>query len=747
MRKRWKEVIEHMWRVHRYRAAVLLAAVAFGTFLQSSSEAAVYYVDQKHEAASDANAGTENAPWKTIGKAASEAVAGDLVWIKAGTYHEAIQFKHAGRYYASEIQFITLAAFGDDEVIVDGTREILRGEWTPIAGTRNVFSCSLGENPGQIFVDGKRLAEAKEIVNGKRIAFEVTDLAPNRWAWDEKKKRLVMNINDGNPSDKHKVEATVYGVYLDPPTGDQPGLRYGGRGTHGDYIRLHGLRFQRIREILSYGGFHCVEDCLIREAGGPCAVIVPGIVRRNTIIDSLHQAVYWPSNSVIEDNLIVGTSRDPNILVDDYVGVLKANGGSYSTVRNNVIIDTAKHPGFPQGPPAIWGDTAACYNAVYGNVCIGHDIGIYIEEWTNYNGVAYNTCLKNHLGIGVRGNQANQFLANYLLKNDFGFFVWNGNRWPGMLANNFTGNWFVDSARAHFSIEDRPDEFGQRMATLTGNVYGPQGEGPLILWEGKGAFTSLEKFRHETGEEPTGAARAPTDDELEAVQFRLPTPSHRGELFPMIGDARLLRFAPSGGDSGRPYFWRQGDASSWSFGGGVEGPWSPTGGVLFSSYPNLPRLWAEGGAQLLGIDPIRLPAARYGEEQRMGIKINGVKPEAMHAIADGWLTPSLPTVTGTTYRVTLKVRGEDLKPLTQNDGPAVMVLWTNDTGQENKRSYILGADLGEKQSSVPSSGTFPWTQTSGTVTAPEHATRVRFLLGLRRSTGLVAYDDIWIKLE
>src|SRR5256885_1856801 len=92
-------------------------------------QGAIYYVDQKQSKASDANAGTEAAPWKTISKSAEVATAGDFIWIKAGTYHETIQPKHTGRWFASEIEFITFAAFADDEVIVDGTREISRKDW------------------------------------------------------------------------------------------------------------------------------------------------------------------------------------------------------------------------------------------------------------------------------------------------------------------------------------------------------------------------------------------------------------------------------------------------------------------------------------------------------------------------------------------------------------------------------------------------------------------------------------------
>lgn len=48
--------------------------------------AAVYYVDQTHPSASDANAGTtESAPWQTLQRAMS-VVAGDTVYVKNGTY-------------------------------------------------------------------------------------------------------------------------------------------------------------------------------------------------------------------------------------------------------------------------------------------------------------------------------------------------------------------------------------------------------------------------------------------------------------------------------------------------------------------------------------------------------------------------------------------------------------------------------------------------------------------------------------
>src|SRR6185295_9192900 len=100
---------------------------------------------------------------------------------------------------------------------------------------------------------------------------------------------------------------------------------------------------------------------------------------------------------------------------------------------------------------------------------------------------------------------------------------------------------------------------------------------------------------------------------------------------------------------------------------------------------------------------------------RMGIKVSGVKPEAMHPVGDGWLTPSLPTMMGMTYTVSFKVRGENLKPLARNDGPVVIAIWTNDTAQKVVYSYILGrGEAGSQYGSIPSSGSFSWEQISGT---------------------------------
>jgi hypothetical protein len=78
------------------------------------TQARDYYVDQNHSAADDSNAGTMDHPWKTIKKANATLVAGDVVYIKRGTYTSYIAPAHSG---TSEKR-ITYRNYGTDVVTI-----------------------------------------------------------------------------------------------------------------------------------------------------------------------------------------------------------------------------------------------------------------------------------------------------------------------------------------------------------------------------------------------------------------------------------------------------------------------------------------------------------------------------------------------------------------------------------------------------------------------------------------------------
>ena len=79
--------------------------------------AGTYYVSPN---GSDSDSGTELKPWKTIQHAANTLKAGDLVYIKAGTYKEMV---HLNQHSGTIADYITFSAYPGDEgmAIVDGT--------------------------------------------------------------------------------------------------------------------------------------------------------------------------------------------------------------------------------------------------------------------------------------------------------------------------------------------------------------------------------------------------------------------------------------------------------------------------------------------------------------------------------------------------------------------------------------------------------------------------------------------------
>lgn len=94
----------------KIRSFIIIALIALFQPVQAS----IYYVDVAH-GGSDSNSGLIGSPWATIQQAASTALAGDTVYVQAGTYAEKVTFNHSGREDAL-ITFI-----GDGPVVVQGT--------------------------------------------------------------------------------------------------------------------------------------------------------------------------------------------------------------------------------------------------------------------------------------------------------------------------------------------------------------------------------------------------------------------------------------------------------------------------------------------------------------------------------------------------------------------------------------------------------------------------------------------------
>jgi polygalacturonase len=80
----------------------------------TAPQGTTYYVAPS---GSDSNPGTQARPWQTIGKAAETLVAGETVYIRAGTYAEQVEAQNSGRAGNP----VTYAAYPGDSVTIDGS--------------------------------------------------------------------------------------------------------------------------------------------------------------------------------------------------------------------------------------------------------------------------------------------------------------------------------------------------------------------------------------------------------------------------------------------------------------------------------------------------------------------------------------------------------------------------------------------------------------------------------------------------
>ncbi len=117
------------YRVPLATAVLLLSACAW------QLPAAEYFVDGQLPTASDDQAGTADAPWKTISRAAcaKELQPGDTVIIRAGVYREHVTVTVSG----SPDRPVTFAAAPGARVMLKGSEQV-RGTWTRLAGQRDI---------------------------------------------------------------------------------------------------------------------------------------------------------------------------------------------------------------------------------------------------------------------------------------------------------------------------------------------------------------------------------------------------------------------------------------------------------------------------------------------------------------------------------------------------------------------------------------------------------------------------------
>ena len=129
---------------------LLFAAAVIPIGEKASAAGTTYYVDAVNgdDAAGDGSSGS---PWKTIGKAAAVAQAGDTVKIRTGVYRETVTPANSG----TEGAWITFEAEEGADVTVSGA-DLVSGTWTAHSGSVYKINTvlNMGKWKNQVFVDG-----------------------------------------------------------------------------------------------------------------------------------------------------------------------------------------------------------------------------------------------------------------------------------------------------------------------------------------------------------------------------------------------------------------------------------------------------------------------------------------------------------------------------------------------------------------------------------------------------------------
>lgn len=260
-------------------AGISLLGVALVCGAGEAPPGRTWVVDQRHPQAGDAQAGTPEAPLKTIGRAAAAVQPGDRVLIRAGVYRETVTVRASG----TAERPIRFEAEPGAPVVITGA-DVLT-DWTREPGPEAVFSTPwphvfLGWSPEnthpggeanrvigraeQVFVQGYLLHQVLRREELSRGTFFV-DRAAGRL--------LVRTLQDADPGSL-RVEASVRPVLWD------------GKGEH---IHLRGIRFRYAANAAQSGaavfrGAAVVEDCVFERTNSIGASFLgPGIVVRRCV--------------------------------------------------------------------------------------------------------------------------------------------------------------------------------------------------------------------------------------------------------------------------------------------------------------------------------------------------------------------------------------------------------------------------------------------------------------------------------
>jgi hypothetical protein len=722
--------------------------------LAGTAAAKEYFVDAKHTAASDRNAGTEGQPLKTIQTAVDLAKPGDMIWVKAGTYEEPVKIRTAGTLN----QPITISAWKDERVCVGSVpRDLPPADKWQAVPNRKSWSVQLPEGTAHDLV---------VILDGKPIVTQLKDTPPDdkeeMWATYRKSDRTLMVLTDGkaNPAAAHKLQlARQFDAFILP--------------EQASFWNFKKLEVAWVTDgFVLCGAGYLVEDCYFhntyRGAFFPLGRLIT--IRRC----NFHKCGYCiaasgsgPAN-IVEDNLMVDCGQDEYEDILHHSIHLKGENLSPTTFKGAAFAQIFRYNIIADTKGGLWYDGGETGCRVIGNCFwdIRHGQGIYNEYCANDTMVLGNYFL--HSSVSSSWCTRLSIFENFF---DGGAVVWHCRLlWP--LRNSFMsmrGNALVDPPGGylqHYGFgwgkSPYPEGFSNCWADYNRSRIRP--EYPVLNDAGT-KYKTLAEVRARFGWELHGDCKPydPDHNDLtpesmggSTATFRLPWGPKTFLARPMLSDAAINGTFPAAAEmamtfSAPSFFWRVADGNYGDltlFNGNRhehENRWRPNSNAGYGQGENNGARWFIDAEKKSAekLDPKEIsPEMSNGNHW---LHMEGVSPQKMPAEGVGYWSPPLAAIEGAKITVSLRMMGQAIQP-TERGAPAVWLQFTDETGQNRQRAFLVGkGDDGTVVREKLTKGSYGWTEVKDTITAPKGAIRMALFLGVLPCKGVVCFDDIEIK--
>ena len=734
-----------------------ISAVTILVFVLGSTgwaQAREIYVDQKHAQASDKNDGSEAKPLKTIPAAVELAKPGDDIWVKAGTYEEPIKIEKSGTLRHP----ITISAWKDDRVCVGSVPRDLppADQWKAVPNSKSWSVQLPAEVPDDLIV----------ILDGKPIVTQLKDAPPDdkeeMWATYRKADRTLMVLTDGkvNPAVAHKLQlARQFDAFVLP---DDTCF----------------WNFKKLEVAWVNNGFvlcgdgYLVEDCYFhntyRGAFFPRGRMTT--IRRcnfNKCGYCIAASGTGPAN-IIEDNLMVDCGQDEYEDILHHSIHLKGENLSPTTFKGSAFAQIFRYNIIADTKGGLWYDGGETGCRVIGNCFwdIRYGQGIYNEYAANDTMVMGNYFL--HCSVSSSWCTRLSIFENFF---EGGSVTWHCRLlWP--LRNSFMsmrGNALVDPPGGylqHYGFgwgkSPYPEGFSNCWADY--NRSRVRAEYPVLNDAGT-KYKTIEEVRAKFGWELHGESKPydPDHNDLtpesmgaSTATFRLPWGPKTYLSRPMLADAAINGTFPAAAEmamtfSSPSFFWRVADGNYSDltlFGGDTydhENRWKPNSNAGYGQGENNGARWFIDGEKK---SAEKLEPKDISPEMSNGnhwLRMEGVTPEKIPAQGVGYWSPPLAAIEGAKITVSLRMMGKGIES-TAKGTPAVWLQFTDETGQNRKRVFLVGkGDDGAMARENLTKGTYDWTDVKDTITAPKGAIRMALFLGVLPCKGEVGFDDIDIK--